>query len=71
LQNLSFEIPVNLLKEKNAVFWMLRRVALVEIDVSEERIASESSVLKRTTRHNIREDGILHSHSRETSNLIY
>jgi hypothetical protein len=64
---------------------MLRRVAHVRTDVSEERRASiirvarigelgkmmealsssETSVLTRTTRRNISEDGILHSHRRE------
>jgi hypothetical protein len=51
---------------------MLRRVALVGTDVSEERSASiiretrigETSVLTRATRRNIPED-ILHSHHRE------
>jgi hypothetical protein len=42
---------------------MLRRVAFVRIDVSEERIASirssETSVLTRVIPHNIPEDGIL------------
>jgi hypothetical protein len=47
---------------------MLRRVALVRTDVSEEPGAtrsSESSVLARATRRNIPEDTILHSHCRE------
>jgi hypothetical protein len=60
---------------------MLRRVALVRTDVSEELIASiirviridevealrysKTSVLTRATRRNIPEDGILHSHRRE------
>jgi hypothetical protein len=86
---------------------MLRRVALVRTDVSEERISSiirvtrigelgttlavtsnrhklrrntytlmmkailssQTSVLTRVTRRNIPEDGIRHSHLRETSNL--
>jgi hypothetical protein len=45
--------------------WMLRRVALVRIDVSEEPGASETSALTRTTWRNIPEDTILHSHHRE------
>jgi hypothetical protein len=44
---------------------MLRRVAFVRTDVLEEFIASETSVLTRTTRRNISEDTILHSHRRE------
>jgi hypothetical protein len=57
---------------------MLRRVALVRTDVSEERSApfiratrigelssSETSVLTRATRRYIPEDAILHSHRRE------
>jgi hypothetical protein len=38
---------------------MLRRVALVRIDVSEEPGASEMSVLTRATGRNIPEDTIL------------
>jgi hypothetical protein len=79
---------------------MLRRVALLRTDVSEERITSiimvtrigelgkmlvvtsnrstlrrnsthscETSVLTRATRRNNLEEGILHSHRRETSDL--
>jgi hypothetical protein len=54
---------------------ILHHVALVRTDVLEEVITSiirvtrigdlETSVLTRTTRRNIPEDGILHSHSRE------
>jgi hypothetical protein len=44
---------------------MLRRVALVRTDVSEEPGASETSVLTRATQRNIPEDTILHSHRRE------
>jgi hypothetical protein len=44
---------------------MLRRVALVRTDVSEELSASETCALTRATRCNIPEDGILHSHRRE------
>jgi hypothetical protein len=81
---------------------MLRRVALVRTDVSEERMASiiratrigdlitagvpsspvlvtlmmeairfsETLIITRDTRRNIQEDGILHSHRRETLNLV-
>jgi hypothetical protein len=47
---------------------MLRRVALVITDVSKELSASiiRVTVLIRPTRRNIPEDGILHSHCRET-----
>jgi hypothetical protein len=45
--------------------WMLRIVAILRTDVSEERSASETSVLTRATRSNIPEDAILHSHRRE------
>jgi hypothetical protein len=41
---------------------LLRRVALVRTDVSEELSPSETSVLTRVTRRNIPEDVILHSH---------
>jgi hypothetical protein len=45
---------------------MLRRVAAVGTDVSEEALSySEMSVLTRGTRRNIPEDIILHSHRRE------
>jgi hypothetical protein len=57
---------------------MLRRVALVRTDVSEEpsassisvtrigeAVTSETSLLTRATRRNIPEDTILHSHRRE------
>jgi hypothetical protein len=40
---------------------MLRRAALVGTDVSDERSASETSVLTRATQRNIPEDTILHS----------
>jgi hypothetical protein len=53
-------------------FGMLRRVAFVRTDISAEHTAftilmietysSETSVLPRTTRRNVPEDGILHSH---------
>jgi hypothetical protein len=44
---------------------LLRRVALVRTDVSEEPGASETSVITRATRRNNPEDTILHSHRRE------
>jgi hypothetical protein len=45
---------------------MLRRVVLVRADVSEALNSSETSDITRATRCNIPEDGILHSHRRET-----
>jgi hypothetical protein len=49
---------------------MLRCVAIVRTDISEEALSSsETSVLTRATRHNIPEDTILHSYRRE--NLSY
>jgi hypothetical protein len=55
---------------------ILRCVALVRTDVSEEISASETSVLTRVARRSIPEDAILHSHRREnlkpyTDELIY
>jgi hypothetical protein len=45
---------------------MLRRVALVRTEVSEELSASsETSIRTRATRRNMPEDPILHSHRRE------
>jgi hypothetical protein len=43
---------------------MLRRVALVRIDVSEALRSSETSIPTRATRRNIQEDGVLRSHRR-------
>jgi hypothetical protein len=43
-------------------YGILRRVALIRTDVSEPLSSSETSVLTKATRHNIPEDGILHSH---------
>jgi hypothetical protein len=43
-----------------ASYGMLRSVALVRTDVSEERSSSESSVLTRGTRRNIPADAIHH-----------
>jgi hypothetical protein len=47
--------------------------SLILVTLMMEAIRSfETSVLTRTTRFNIPEDGILHSHSRENKkNLIY
>jgi hypothetical protein len=45
---------------------MLRRVALERTDISEELSSSETSLLTRSPRRNIPEDGILHTHRRET-----
>jgi hypothetical protein len=44
---------------------LLRRVALVRTDVSEEPGASETTALTRATRRNSPEDTILHSNRRE------
>jgi hypothetical protein len=44
---------------------VLRHMALIRIDVSEEHITSETSVLARATLCNIPEDAILHSHCHE------
>jgi hypothetical protein len=50
---------------------MLRRVAHLRTDVSEEAIHSfETSVLRRATPRNITEDCILHIRRRENLNLI-
>jgi hypothetical protein len=51
---------------------MLRRVALVRSDVSEEHSASITRVIRIVEPMNIPEDAILHSHRREnlTSYLI-
>jgi hypothetical protein len=45
---------------------MLRRVALVRTDVSDELSASETLVLARAARRNIPEDVIFHSRRRES-----
>jgi hypothetical protein len=44
---------------------MWRSVDLVKTDVSEERVASETSVLARSTWRQISEDDILYNHRRE------
>jgi hypothetical protein len=44
---------------------MLRRVALVRTDVSEERSAFQTSICTKAIGRNIPEDGIFLSHSRE------
>jgi hypothetical protein len=43
---------------------MLRHVALVRTDISQE-LSVSTVVLTRTTQRNIQEDSILHSHRRE------
>jgi hypothetical protein len=45
---------------------MLRRVALVRTDISEELSASKTSVLTRAIRRNISESAILYNHRRES-----
>jgi hypothetical protein len=61
---------------KNGVIWDVTPCDSYKTDVSEELSAvcsSETSSLTRTTRRNIPEDTILHSHSRENlkSYMLY
>jgi hypothetical protein len=50
---------------------MLRRVALVITDVSEEISASETPVLTRATRRNIPEEAVLQEISFQTFGTAY